>query len=88
MNNKSNISSKLKNKSLIVSQGYINGSFTSGTSNKTFNVNDPSTGELIIELPDMGVSETKEAVNAAHEAQNNKIAILTTKKSIIESINF
>ena len=43
MNNKSNISSKLKNKSLIVSQGYINGSFTSGTSNKTFNVNDPST---------------------------------------------
>ena len=64
MNNKSNISSKLKNKSLIVSQGYINGSFTSGTSNKTFNVNDPSTGELIIELPDMGVSETKEAINA------------------------
>ena len=69
MNNKSNISSKLKNKSLIVSQGYINGSFTSGTSNKTFNVNDPSTGELIVELPDMGVSETREAISAAHEAQ-------------------
>ena len=83
MNNKSNISSKLKNKSLIVSQGYINGSFTSGTSNKTFNVNDPSTGELIIELPDMGVSETKEAISAAHEAQKTWAAKTGKERSLI-----
>ena len=83
MNNKSNISSKLKNKRLIVSQGYINGSFTSGTSNKTFNVNDPSTGELIIELPDMGVSETKEAINAAHEAQKTWAAKTGKERSLI-----
>ena len=83
MNNKSNISSKLKNKSLIVSQGYINGSFTSGTSNKTFNVNDPSTGELIVELPDMGVSETKEAINAAHEAQKTWAAKTGKERSLI-----
>ena len=83
MNNKSNISSKLKNKSLIVSQGYINGSFTSGTSNKTFNVNDPSTGELIVELPDMGVSETREAINAAHEAQKTWAAKTGKERSLI-----
>ena len=83
MNNKSNISSKLKNKSLIVSKGYINGSFTSGTSNKTFNVNDPSTGELIVELPDMGVSETKEAINAAHEAQKTWAAKTGKERSLI-----
>ena len=83
MNNKSNISSKLKNKSLIVSQGYINGSFTSGTSNKTFNVNDPSTGELIVELPDMGVSETKEAINAAHVAQKTWAAKTGKERSLI-----
>jgi succinate-semialdehyde dehydrogenase/glutarate-semialdehyde dehydrogenase len=83
MNNKSNISSKLKNKSLIVSQGYINGSFTSGTSNKTFNVNDPSTGELIVELPDMGVSETKEAINAAHESQKTWKAKTGKERSLI-----
>ena len=83
MNNKSNISSKLKNKSLIVSQGYINGSFTSGTSNKTFSVNDPSTGELIVELPDMGVSETKEAINAAHEAQKTWAAKTGKERSLI-----
>ena len=83
MNNKSNISSKLENKSLIVSQGYINGSFTSGTSNKTFNVNDPSTGELIVELPDMGVSETKEAINAAHEAQKTWAAKTGKERSLI-----
>ena len=83
MNNKSNISSKLKNKSLIVSQGYINGSFTSGTSNKTFNVNDPSTGELIVELPDMGVSETRKAINAAHEAQKTWAAKTGKERSLI-----
>ena len=83
MNNKSNISSKLKNKSLIVSQGYINGSFTSGTSNKTFSVNDPSTGELIVELPDMGVSETREAINAAHEAQKTWAAKTGKERSLI-----
>ena len=69
MSSRSDIFSKLANKELIVSKGYINGIFTSGNSNKTFDVNDPSTGELIVKLPDMGISETKDAIKAAHKAQ-------------------
>ena len=37
---KSDIFSKLKDKNLIVSNGYINGSFTSGEAKKTFDVKD------------------------------------------------
>jgi len=80
---RSDIFSKLANKELIVSKGYINGIFTSGNSNKTFDVNDPSTGELIVKLPDMGISETKDAINAAHKAQKSWAAKTGKERSTI-----
>ena len=83
MSAQSDIFSKLANKELIVSKGYIDGVFTSGNSNKTFDVNDPSTGELILKLPDMGVSETKDAINAAHKAQKSWAAKTGKERSII-----
>ena len=83
MSSRSDIFSKLANKELIVSKGYINGIFTSGNSNKTFDVNDPSTGELIVKLPDMGISETKDAINAAHKAQKSWAAKTGKERSKI-----
>ena len=83
MSSQSDIFSKLANKELIVSKGYINGIFTSGNSNKTFDVNDPSTGELIVKLPDMGISETKDAINAAHKAQKSWAAKTGKERSTI-----
>ena len=83
MSSQSDIFSKLANKELIVSKGYINGVFTSGNSNKTFDVNDPSTGELIVKLPDMGVSETRDAINAAHKAQKSWAAKTGKERSTI-----
>ena len=63
---KSDIFSRLKNQDLIVTKGYINGKFTEGNSGKTFPVNDPANGELITDLPNMGIIETKQAIEAAH----------------------
>ena len=83
MSSQSDIFSKLANKELIVSKGYINGIFTSGNSNKTFDVNDPSTGELLVKLPDMGISETKDAINAAHKAQKSWAAKTGKERSTI-----
>ena len=83
MSSRSDIFSKLANKELIVSKGYINGIFTSGNSNETFDVNDPSTGELIVKLPDMGISETKDAINAAHKAQKSWAAKTGKERSTI-----
>ena len=82
MASKSDIFSKLKNQDLIVTKGYINGIFTEGNSGKTFPVNDPATGELITDLPDMGVKETKQAIEAAHKAQKSWAAKTGKERSI------
>ena len=82
MAGKSDIFSKLKNQDLIVTKGYINGKFTEGNSGKTFPVNDPANGELITDLPNMGVTETKQAIEAAHKAQKNWAAKTGKERSI------
>ncbi|MDC7746206.1 NAD-dependent succinate-semialdehyde dehydrogenase [Rhizobium binxianense] len=54
---------------LLRDAGYINGVWTSGDAEKTFDVLNPATGELLGSLPDMGASETRTAIDAAHAAQ-------------------
>ncbi|WP_411196621.1 NAD-dependent succinate-semialdehyde dehydrogenase, partial [Rhizobium sp.] len=54
---------------LLRDAGYINGVWTSGDAEKTFDVLNPATGELLGSLPDMGASETRAAIDAAHAAQ-------------------
>ncbi|MGZ2458721.1 NAD-dependent succinate-semialdehyde dehydrogenase [Rhizobium sp. IY2] len=54
---------------LLRDAGYINGVWTSGDATKTFDVLNPATGELLASLPDMGASETRTAIDAAHAAQ-------------------
>ncbi|WP_431320992.1 NAD-dependent succinate-semialdehyde dehydrogenase [Rhizobium sp. YTU87027] len=49
--------------------GYINGVWTEGGATKTFDVLNPATGELLASLPDMGGTETREAIDAAYAAQ-------------------
>ena len=49
--------------------GYINGSWTAGGATKTFDVLNPATGEVLASLPDMGATETREAIDAAYAAQ-------------------
>ena len=80
---KSDIFSRLKNQDLIVTKGYINGKFTAGNSGKTFPVKDPANGELITDLPNMGIIETKQAIEAAHNAQKSWAAKTGKERSII-----
>jgi succinate-semialdehyde dehydrogenase/glutarate-semialdehyde dehydrogenase len=49
--------------------GYINGVWTAGGATKTFDVLNPSTGEVLASLPDMGAAETTTAIDAAYAAQ-------------------
>ena len=50
MSSQSDIFSKLANKELIVSKGYINGIFTSGNSNKTFDVKKKNNTNKVVKL--------------------------------------
>ncbi|MBV6649015.1 MAG: NAD-dependent succinate-semialdehyde dehydrogenase [Hoeflea sp.] len=62
----------LKDPSLLVTSAYVAGSWMNAApSGKTFDVLNPSTGELIIALPDLGVDETKAAIDAAYVAQKD-----------------
>ena len=62
----------LKDPSLLVTSAYVGGSWMKAApSGKTFNVLNPSTGEVITALPDLGVDETKTAIDAAYVAQKS-----------------
>ena len=61
---------RLTNKSLLKSAGFIGGEWLDTSENgKTFDVTNPSTHEVITSLPDMGILETKSAIDAAFTAQ-------------------
>lgn len=63
---------RLTNKSLLKSAGFIGGEWLkSSKSGNTFNVTNPSTHDVIISLPDMGVEEAAKAIDAAFEAQKD-----------------
>ena len=60
----------LKNKDLIPAAAFVGGEWVEkADSGKTFEVTNPSTGELLAVLPDMGVAETKRAIATADAAQ-------------------
>ncbi|KDE07397.1 hypothetical protein MVLG_02264 [Microbotryum lychnidis-dioicae p1A1 Lamole] len=59
---------KLKDTGLWITSGLINGEWTSGTATKTFSVINPGTGKEIGTLPDMGLEDTKQAIDRAYEA--------------------
>jgi succinate-semialdehyde dehydrogenase/glutarate-semialdehyde dehydrogenase len=60
----------LKVKDLIPAAGYVGGQWVDRASDgRTFEVTNPSTGEVLAVLPDMGVAEAKAAIAAAQAAQ-------------------
>lgn len=62
--------SRLKDPSLAVDNALIDGAWIAASdSGKTFDVTNPSTGDVIATLPDMGRAETARAIDAAHKAQ-------------------
>ncbi|MER8402585.1 NAD-dependent succinate-semialdehyde dehydrogenase [Mesorhizobium sp. M1348] len=52
-------------------------------SERTFEVSNPSTGEVLAELPDMGVEETRAAIDKAHVAQPEWAALTARERSDI-----
>lgn len=48
---------------------------------RTFQVLNPSTGELLAELPDMGAGETRAAIDKAYAAQEEWVPLTARKRS-------
>ena len=58
----------LNDSTLLKTNAYINGEWCGATNNARFDVTNPATGAVITTLPDMGVEETCEAIEAADAA--------------------
>jgi succinate-semialdehyde dehydrogenase/glutarate-semialdehyde dehydrogenase len=62
--------SKLKDRDLLVAGAFVAGEWVSqAESGKSFEVTNPSTGDVLATLPDAGVAEAKRAIAAADRAQ-------------------
>ncbi|BAT61251.1 glutarate-semialdehyde dehydrogenase DavD [Variibacter gotjawalensis] len=61
---------KLKDPSLVVAKAYVGGEWVAKSdSGKSFDVTNPSTGDVIASLPDLGRAETARAIDFAYTAQ-------------------
>ncbi|MFK5979444.1 MAG: NAD-dependent succinate-semialdehyde dehydrogenase [Rhizobiaceae bacterium] len=62
--------SRLDNPDLLPAASLVAGDWLNvASSGKTFNVTNPSTGETVATLPDLGAKETRLAIDAAYSAQ-------------------
>jgi succinate-semialdehyde dehydrogenase/glutarate-semialdehyde dehydrogenase len=69
---KTPLAEMLKNPELLVTEALVGGSWVSAAqTGKSFDVLNPSTGAVIATLPDLGVEETRTAIDAAYVAQKN-----------------
>jgi succinate-semialdehyde dehydrogenase / glutarate-semialdehyde dehydrogenase len=59
---------QLKDPSLLRTQAYVNGEWTSADSGNSHDVHNPATGEKLGTVPDMGAAETRRAIEAAAAA--------------------
>ena len=64
--------SRLANKALARDAALIGGRWvTAAEAERSFEVTNPATGEVIAVLPDLGVEEAREAIDAAHSVQKD-----------------
>lgn len=63
-----NVTSKLHSSGLLRTQGLIGGKWIDAYDRKTIQVNNPATGEVIVDVPCMGGKETNDAISSAYEA--------------------
>lgn len=59
---------QLQDQTLLRNQAYIAGEWVEADSGKVFDVTNPADGEKLGSVPDMGVAETRRAIEAAHTA--------------------
>ncbi|WP_299668429.1 NAD-dependent succinate-semialdehyde dehydrogenase [uncultured Ruegeria sp.] len=71
----------LKDASLLETRAYINGEWVD--SERRFPVTDPATGNLVAEVTDLGVAETKAAIDAAYAAGPGWVALTGKERAAI-----
>ncbi len=71
MTNPTNLAQMLNDPSLLCDRAYIDGAWVTADDGGTFDVANPARGDVICSVPDMGVNETRRAIDAAYAAQKD-----------------
>ena len=74
---------ELRDPSLLAENAYINGAWCGAASNETFEVTNPSTGESLARLPNLGVEDARRAIDAAEDAQRDWARRVAKERSVI-----
>jgi succinate-semialdehyde dehydrogenase / glutarate-semialdehyde dehydrogenase len=74
---------QLEDRSLLRTQGFVDGSWVDAASGATFPVSDPASGEVIAEVADLSAAETSAAIDAAEVAQRAWAALTAKQRSVI-----
>nr|WP_209017029.1 NAD-dependent succinate-semialdehyde dehydrogenase [Roseibium aggregatum] len=78
------LTQRLQRPDLLCTQAFLGGEWVgSGGSGEEFGVTNPATGELIVNLPDLGVEETRAAIDAAYVAQKDWAAKTGKERSAV-----
>ena len=62
---------ELRDPGLLAENAFINGVWCGANSNETFEVTNPSTGEVLARLPNLGTADARRAIDAASDAQRD-----------------
>ncbi|MEX0275324.1 MAG: NAD-dependent succinate-semialdehyde dehydrogenase [Flavobacteriaceae bacterium] len=73
----------LKRKDLLKNKAYANGAWIEANDKATYKVTNPYNDEVIAELPDLGVDETRQAIAQAEIAYHDWKATTATERSVI-----
>src|SRR6056297_688339 len=83
MLDRADLKASLSDPSLLPETALVAGAWVGADSGATFDVVDPSRGEVIAKIPDMGVAETRRAIDAAYEAQKGWAAKTAKERSTV-----
>jgi succinate-semialdehyde dehydrogenase/glutarate-semialdehyde dehydrogenase len=77
------IRSRLKDNTLLKESAFVGGGWQDAQSGHTFEVTNPSTGEILGEVPDLGTAETRLAIEAAYVAQKRWEKLAAKERSLV-----
>lgn len=66
--------------SLIKNQAFVNGAWTNGADNKSFDVVNPANQKVVGKVPDMNARDVQKAIDSAYDAFHGKAWQDTTAK--------
>ncbi len=83
MLDRTNLISMLKDPTLLATNAFVNGEWIAADDGSTFDVVNPARGDVIVSLPDLGLTETRRGIEAAQAAQREWAARTAKDRSEI-----